>query len=282
MQDAFARCEALVRAGDKDRFLASLFAPAECRAALHAIYAFNLEIARVAETVHEPLAGEIRLQWWSDAIAGKRDDAGAHPVAAALLATMVRYGLPAEPLFALIDGHRFDLYRDPMQNIDALEDYARKTASGVTALAAVVLGSERAPVIEEMARGAGTGYAIAGLLKAFPIHAARGQLFLPLEVLDRHGVSRDDIAARRATAQLRGAFSELRVKARAHLAKARDLIDRVPAAALPAFLPVAVSGLLLRRMDDPRHDPFVPIEIAQWRRQWRLWRAARRPALMFG
>src|SRR6266436_7838336 len=70
MQDAFAHCEGLLRAADKDRFLATLFAPAEHRDALFALYAFNLEIARAREVVREPVAGEIRLQWWSDVLGG--------------------------------------------------------------------------------------------------------------------------------------------------------------------------------------------------------------------
>src|SRR3982074_2398383 len=95
MQDAFAHCEALVRSADKDRFLAALFAPAEHRGALHALYAFNIEVARVRERIREPLAGEIRLQWWSDAIAGEgAGDVRSNPVAAALLAVMARYRLP--------------------------------------------------------------------------------------------------------------------------------------------------------------------------------------------
>ena len=89
MQDAFAHCEALVRAADKDRFLATLFAPAEHRQALFALYAFNVEVSRVREAVREPLAGEIRLQWWSEVLAGEgRGEVAANPVAAALLATM--------------------------------------------------------------------------------------------------------------------------------------------------------------------------------------------------
>ena len=70
MPDAFAHCEALVRAADRERFLTALFAPADRRNALFALYAFNIEIARVREAVREPLAGEIRLQWWSDALRG--------------------------------------------------------------------------------------------------------------------------------------------------------------------------------------------------------------------
>jgi phytoene synthase len=280
MQDAFAHCEALVRAADKDRYLATLFAPAARHDALHALYAFNIEIARLREVVREPLAGEIRLQWWTDAITGEARDARANPVAAALIATIERHGLPADPLLGLIAARRFDLYNDPMASLALLEDYARSTSASLIELAARILG-ESGALVKELSLEAGLGYALAGLLKAFPIHSARGQVFVPTEILDRHGARREEIAARHATPQLRAALAQVRERARAHLGKARNLIETAPAAALPAFLPVALSGLLLDRMKDETRDPFAPIEIAQWRRQWRLWRAARRPALMF-
>src|ERR1700724_731837 len=126
MQDAFAHCEALARSADRDRFLAALFAPAEHRGALHALYAFNIEIARVREFIREPLAGEIRLQWWADAVAGKAaGEVRSNPVAAALLAAVARYRLPVAPLTALIAARRFDLYNDPMRKLADLDDYAR-------------------------------------------------------------------------------------------------------------------------------------------------------------
>ena len=68
MLDAFKYCERLVRENDKDRFLATLFVPATHRPALNSLYAFEIEVAQVAARVKEPLAGEIRLQWWRDAI----------------------------------------------------------------------------------------------------------------------------------------------------------------------------------------------------------------------
>ena len=88
MQDAYAHCEAVVRAADKDRFLAALFAPAALRRHLHALYAFNSEIARVRDAAREVLPGEIRLQWWRDALVGQaRGEVNANPIAAALLDT---------------------------------------------------------------------------------------------------------------------------------------------------------------------------------------------------
>ncbi len=283
MQDSSAYCEALVRAADKDRFLAALFAPAAHRGALYALYAFNVEIVRVRESIREPLAGEIRLQWWNDAIAGKAaGDVAGNPVAAALLAAVARYRLPRELLTGLIAARRFDLYDDPMASLTDFDDYAGATSSAVMELAARILGgSDGMPGLAQVTLHAGLGTAIAGLLQAIPVHAARGQLFLPLEVLERHGVGRRAIETKQATPELRAALAEMRQRARAHLAQAARAVGDIPAAAVPALLPAALAPPLLDRMERADYDPFVPVETPQWRRQWRLWRAAGRPQRIF-
>jgi phytoene synthase len=282
MQDAFAHCEALVRAADKDRFLAALFAPQEHRAALFALYAFNIEIARVREVIHDPLSGEIRLQWWTDVLAGVgRGEVASNPIAAALLDAKARYGLAAEPFRDLIEARRFDLYDESMRTLGDLEAYGRNASSRLIELAARILGGDREPG-GELVLHAGIGYAIAGLLKAFPIHAARGQLYLPLDLLQRHGASREDALTGRATAALRAALTDLRRRAREQLSNARDVASAAPAEIMPALLPVALARPMLDRMERADYDPFVPVDIPQWRRQWLLWRAARRPSRIFG
>ena len=86
MQSHFEHCAALVREADRDRYLATLFAPAEMREALMALYAFNIEISRVRDVAREPMPGEIRLQWWREVLSDERDgEAASHPVAAALM-----------------------------------------------------------------------------------------------------------------------------------------------------------------------------------------------------
>jgi len=282
MRDAFAHCEALLRAADRDRFLTTLFAPAEHRDALFALYAFNVEITRVREAAREPLAGEIRLQWWNDVLGGaRRGEVAAFPEAAALLASMARYHLPAERFEALTAARRFDLYDEPMATLAELEAYADGASSGLIALAAQILLAGAEPNIGALCHHAGVAHAIAGLLKAFPVHAARGQLFVPLEVLQRHGAGRQDAASGRATPQLRAALTELRQRARHHLRAAQALLAAAPPAVLPALLPVALAAPLLARMERRDYDPFVPVEIAPWRRQWLIWRAARQPARIF-
>ena len=282
MQQAFAHCEALVRAADRDRFLATLFAPRERRGALFALYAFNVEIARVREVVRDPVAGEIRLQWWSDVLAGDgRGEIEAHPVASALRASVARYGLPPERLQTTISARRFDLYDEPMATLVDLETYADGASSSLIALAAQILNGDGVSDIDALSHHAGRAHAIAGLLKAFPFHAARGQLFVPLELLERHGADRQDVRIGRATPQLRSTLADLRDSARRHLRQAQDMARTVSPDAMPALLPVALSGATLARMERGDYDPFVPVEIAPWRRQWLIWRAARRPSRIF-
>jgi phytoene synthase len=283
MQDAFAHCEALLRVADKDRFLTTLFAPAEHRNALIALYAFNVEIARVREVVREALAGEIRLQWWSDVLGGVgRGEVTAHPVAAALLASMARYRLSPEPFKALIAARRFDLYDEPMATLADLEAYADGASASLIALAAEILAAGSEPDIGALSHHAGFAHALAGLLAAFPIHAARGQLFVPLELLARHGVGRLDVKGAPATQQLRAALAELRLRARHHLGAARQLLATAAPAVVPALLPVALAPPTLASMERRGYDPFVPVAIAPWRRQLIIWRAARQPRRIFG
>jgi phytoene synthase len=276
MPDAYAHCENLVRAGDKDRWLASLFAPADRRPALYALYAFNLEIARVRELAREPMAGEIRLQWWRETLAGTRaGEAAANPVAAALMQTMARHGLAATTFADLIEARAFDLYDDPMPTLDAFAAYGRRTASGLIELCARVLDAGHADV-GELAGPAGLAYATTGLLRTFALHASRGQLYLPADVLDRHGAQASDILAGRPTPALRAALAELRAFARQNLDAFTARRAALPAGIAPAFLPVALVRLHLDRMERRDYDPFAtPVEVAQWRRQWTLWRAAR-------
>src|SRR3954465_7509110 len=59
---------AIVRRHDRDRYQTALFAPADRREALFALYAFNHEVARVREAVTTPMLGQIRLQWWREII----------------------------------------------------------------------------------------------------------------------------------------------------------------------------------------------------------------------
>ncbi len=274
--DVFAHCENLVREADKDRFLASLFAPAEGRRDLFALYAFNAEVAGVQDKVREPLAGEIRLQYWHDLVAGTGEP-GANPVAAALLEIVKRHALPHQPLLELLEARRFDLYEETFSTRADLENYASNTSSAVIELAMRIL-DQPSGAAPGLARSAGIAYAIAGLARSFAFHASRGKIFVPDEILTAHGAARADILAGRSTIELRDALADFREQARRHLDQIGDQLAEVPDRLVPALLPVALVDPYLARMERADYEPFrTVVEVPQWRKQWLLWRAARSP-----
>jgi 15-cis-phytoene synthase len=279
MQEQFKHCMALVREGDRDRYLATLLAPSEHRDALFALYAFNLEIERVRDLAREPMPGEIRLQWWREVLLGERSgEASANPVAAALLQTLSRYNLPREQLAGLVEAHRFDVYDEPMQSLAELQSYAAKTAGAIFESAVQILGASAAQSGE-----AGQAQTLANVVMRLPRHAERRQLYMPLEVLRQYGANPEDIFAMRATPEWRAALAELRLRARRHLAHIGATSAGIIAArAWPAFLPLAPLRFVLLKMEQVDYNPFEPPHVPSWRRQWQIWRAARNPKRVFG
>src|ERR1700742_1024834 len=112
--DPFEACAKAVRKYDPDRYFSALFAPADKRPFLFALYALNHELAHVGESIREPMIGEIRLQWWRETLEGARTGTPRpHDVARAMAATFAKVDLPAALIAAIIDARSFDLNRGP-------------------------------------------------------------------------------------------------------------------------------------------------------------------------
>jgi phytoene synthase len=265
-------CTALVREADRDRYLATLFAPAERRAALLSLYAFDIEISRIRDLAREPMPGEIRLQWWREVVEGERaGEAAANPVAAAFLATLARHRLPAEKLAGLLEARRFDVYNEPMPTLAALQSYASNTAGAIFDCATRILGAAS----EENAIEAGRVQTIASVIALLPRHAARSQLFVPLDLLRQYGSSPDEVFAMQASPELRGVLAELRLRARRDLMRLAELSANIPENIWPAFLSLAPLTPWLNAMERAAYQPFRPPGLPAWQRQWRIWRAAK-------
>lgn len=267
-----------MRERDADRFLAGLFAAPERRPLLYTIYAFDLEVAAIGGRAGEPMAGEIRLQWWREAVSGERaEEAAASPVAAALLATIDAAELGRDPFISVLDARGMELRREPIATIAEFGHHADCVAGGVMRAAAAALEYRDSAPFDALVHHASWARAAVEHLRQFAFHAARDGVRLPEEILARHGVARDQMRAQQDTPALRSALAEFRALARSHAEAAMALrVNAAPASAWPAFLPVALTALYLDRMDAADYRPFATaIDVAQWRRQWRLWRFAR-------
>jgi phytoene synthase len=264
---------AIARAGDPDRALSALFAPRDARPDLFALYALNVELARIAEQVSEPDLGAIKLQWWREAIdkAASGETTG-HPVADALGDAMRRRALPAERVASLIDARSFDIAPRIMPDQASLEAYLGATAGTLFALSAWILGG-RDSVVEAAAQAAGLAYGLTGLMRALPVHAASGRVYLPADALGRHGATPEEVLAGKTTQGLQEALVEFRATARAALGEAERHIAKLGASARTAFLPLSLVRPYLAALEKDGHDPLR--DIAGINPLYRLWRLAR-------
>jgi phytoene synthase len=262
----------IARSGDPDRALAALFAPREVRADLLALYAFNIELARIAEQVTEPELGAIRLQWWRDALdRATQGETTGHPVADALGEAQRRRALSSERIKGLIDARSFDIATRIMPDWSALETYLHDTAGALFVLAGTCAGVPRAS-FEPAAAQAGFAYGLTGLMRALPVHAGSGRLYLPADALRRHGTSPEAVLAGKTEPGLLRLLEELRNKAREALNDARRHIAKLDRGGQAAFLPISLVEPHLAALEKPGRDPLH--DIADINPLYRLWRLA--------
>lgn len=251
----------LVRRYDPDRFLTTLFAPAASRAGLLTLYAFNYEVAKTRERVTEPMLGRIRLQWWREAIdaiyAG--GPVAAHEIVTPLAELIRARNLTRDHFDRLIDAREADLADEPPPNLAALEAYAEGSSARLVLLALEILGAR-----QEEARAAGqalgTGYALAGLLRAVPFHARMKRLYLPGDLIARFELQpHRDIFELKPAPGLAYIAALVAERAQHHLDAARELRRDVPRAALPALLPGVLARRWLKRLRAADYDLFDPL-----------------------
>lgn len=276
LDDAYRHCESLVHDHDRDRWLADRLLPEAKRRHAFAVHAFSYEAARIRETIHEAMPGEIRLQWWVDAIEGEaRGDVAGHPVAAALIDTIRRFSLRRSGFVNLLEARRFDLYDDAMPTLNDLEGYAGETASVLFLEIAQILCDGADPKAADAAGHAGVAYALTGLMRALPIHARRNQVYLPADLLGAAGIAPDDVRQGQKTDELAGVLASLRDHAAGHLEKALVALTGTDMRAKPAFLPLAFIPPYLKAL--AKMPPYGPVaEIGAWQKPLLLWRFGRR------
>jgi phytoene synthase len=268
-----------VRAHDHDRYLATLFAPEPARDALMALYAFGADVARIPEAVSEPMMGEIRLQWWRDALdTVERGERTGNPVADGLGAAMRDYALPKPILVSVIDARAFDLSGGAMPDMPALQAYLQKTAGNLFALAArIVAGGAHDSDADRAAREAGQAWGLTGLLRALPVHIAHGRLYLPERHFRERGADPRALFSGEADDKARAALAALRSEAGEAFGQARAAVADLDSARRIVFLPLALVPPYLTALEKNARKPLETVaDIGPLRRICRLgWAAAR-------
>lgn len=272
-----------VRAADRARFLSLLFAPEAARPALVVLAAYQLELQRIVGRAREPLAAEVRLQWWRDAIRGEGYGAvSGVALADGLREGMARYGWPAETLCAVSEAHIHDLYADPFGTTNAFDGYAGETEGSLAQLGAMALGVESYGVADghAAARTAATAAGYAGVLlvavraiATFETSFLRGRTMVPADLWpeDDDGL-KAALSAGTPPESASRAVLALTEHARTADTQLHQLAPSVDPAVRPAFVRSFAASRALRAVG---RDPLRAGEPSAIVAQWRLWCAAR-------
>lgn len=258
---------AAARAGDPDRFAAALLAPRACRDDLIALSAFSGEIRRIGETVREPHLGEIRLQWWRDALHdGVKGTRSGHPVADRFAEALILHAIPLNLIEDHLDAHAHTLYAEPPADDAALDLEFDLKEGHLFAIAAGMLGSGVA-ANEDARLEAGRAYGATMLALRLPYALARERSPLPRQ----RGIDWPDAASARA------GLDGLIQQARMHLTQLRSTFAALPKPMKTALLPLALVEPYLKVLEDQGHDPVrdlpaisplarvTRLALAQWR-----------------
>ncbi len=250
-----------VRAADPDRYFSVLFAPSPLRPQLFALYAFNHEVARIAETVREPMLGAIRLEWWREtAEQAAQGIPRNHDVARGLQALFAQGRVELAALEGIIAARAFDASAERFADFAALESYLDATGGALMRAACAILGGD--PTI---ARPAALAYGLAGLLRSLPFHRNRHKLYLPLDLLAALHLAPEELFELKDDPRIAAAIRQTALRAREHFLDARR--GPRPRAALAAILPAALVPVYLSRLSRMR-------DVSIHRRQMALLSAA--------
>jgi phytoene synthase len=245
---------------DVDRFQAALFAPAERREALFALYAFDHELDRIRHAVTQPMTGLIRLQWWRDALDGIA--AGRPPLAHPVVSGLARHVWPRlgpgwDRLHAAIDAREAEVEEAaPIRDLVGLDDWLGATGGGMATAALEVLGAHHEGA-HSRAHALGVALATLRLLKSLPADAAAGRLLLPADRVEAKAVDLHTVVRGEPSPALAEVVGEVRALAERALAVTRAG-PRVDRAVAPLLLPATLAARRLDRLRRAGDNPFDP------------------------
>jgi 15-cis-phytoene synthase len=242
---------AIAKDGEPDRYLAALLSTPAQRADLLALAALSTELYRIPQRiVHEPAMGEIRLQWWRDALALPPELRAGHPVADAIRKAAHDHEFPADLLEALIDARSILLDATSPLTEDGFRGFLWKAEGSLFALGAQVAGSPDSCRLQAGCTAAGQAYGLARLLLELPRMLAAGRIPLAKVQLDSAGLSAEEMLAGAADgARIEALLAHCSAQIRRDLDVARQFTATLPRAWRVAFLPLALVEPYLRVLE---------------------------------
>jgi squalene synthase HpnD len=259
-----------VEAAGTSFYWAMRLLPKDRRNGMYAVYAFCREIDDIADDITPPDHKKAALAAWHAEIDALYAGRPRRLVACALREPVLRYALRHEDFHTVIDGMEMDAAQDiRAPDLATLDLYCARVASAVGHLSVHIFGDPGAAA-HAVADALGHALQLTNILRDLDEDARRGRLYLPREILDRHGIRGAEPTEVLRHPALPAVCRDLAVMAERHFAEA----DRALAGcSRRAMRPAVVMGAFYRAMLDALlrsgwRDPSQRIGLSKAQKLW--------------
>src|SRR5436305_14791177 len=178
-----------VEAAGTSFYWAMRLLPRERREGMYAIYAFCREVDDIADDTAPPAQKQAALAAWHREIDELYTGSPQQLVTRALVEPVERYRLRRDDFHAVIDGMEMDAAEDiRAPDLATLDLYCGRVAGAVGHLSVHVFG-DAGTAAHTVADHLGRALQLINILRDLDEDARRGRLYLPREILDRHGIA---------------------------------------------------------------------------------------------
>jgi len=263
-----------------------VFLPPVQRRAITALYAFCREVDDVVDETRDEGVARRKLQWWREEVARLFDGAPEHPVARALQPHLSAFGIDRGRLIEIIDGMQMDLDQNRYLDFEGLRLYCHRVAGVVGSLSAGIF-ADGGDDCRGYAESLGVALQLTNIVRDVGDDARRGRVYLPVEDLQRHGVTAHEILAGRAPQGFQALMRFQAERARRFYREAfAALPDAARRAQRPGLIMAAIYSALLDEIEDDgfqvlRHRVALTPVRKFWI-AWKTWIRARPPAVRGG
>ncbi len=245
--------------------------PRERREAMYALYAFCREVDDIADDSPSHEIAAKGLQEWRERIASLfRSGQADNSITAALQPCIKRFGLVEEDFQAIIDGMSMDA-GEPISapDMQTLDLYCDRVASAVGRVSVRLFGDFSATAMK-VAHHLGRAFQLTNILRDLKEDAARGRLYLPLELLDKYGIAARDTEHVFVHPRFQDVCRDLGLLALAHFKSADEFMAQCKYGAMrPARIMRGYYGAILDRLlEDNWRDLSVRIRLPRWKKYW--------------
>jgi len=205
LRASYSECKRLNSLHGKTYYLATLLLPASKRPFVHALYGF----ARYADEIVDDLAStlsakekaEVLRAWSSDVLRGLETGESSDLVGRALIDTVQRFDIPHQHFVDFLHSMEMDLTVTEYQTFDDLYEYVYGSAAVIGLQMVPILGGDTINSLEA-AKNLGVAFQLANFIRDVGEDLDRGRVYLPLQELAEHGVTRQMLETRQLTPEI--------------------------------------------------------------------------------